>query len=334
MSTGVPDYGKALRAGLLAATGTYVVNFDVDLYDLNFVERAIAVMAKPGGPSIVVGSKRSDDARDERHWTRQVVTAVFSGLLRHGFPGPVVPVNPKYDEVLGLPCAPDIGSAGPSGSPVAAGSPTPVPSHGDGTCPTSRPASLKAGDVYEVTIKTKLGNVVMRIDGALAPIATGNFVALVKCHFYDGIVFHRLVPGFVIQGGDPAGTGGGGPGYTITDEGIKYVFPLGRKLYRLSSQVVSVDLPRLMVLEANGNPIEVSAVCLYQVREAHKAVLEVEKGLAKGTPQPFRLGAHHWLILHGRYICKARTPECWRCRVADLCRFKPKTAAPKVKRAA
>ncbi len=64
--------------------------------------------------------------------------------------------------------------------------------------------------------------------------------------------------------------------YTITDEGIKYVFPLGRKLYRLSSQVVSVDLPRLMVLEANGNPIEVSAVCLYQVREAHKAVLEVE----------------------------------------------------------
>jgi endonuclease-3 len=36
------------------------------------------------------------------------------------------------------------------------------------------------------------------------------------------------------------------------------------------------------------------------------------------TPQPFRVGAHHWLILHGRYICKARTPECWRCIVADL----------------
>jgi peptidyl-prolyl cis-trans isomerase B (cyclophilin B) len=43
-------------------------------------------------------------------------------------------------------------------------------------------------------------------------------VALVKCHFYDGIVFHRLVPGFVIQGGDPQGDGGGGPGYTITDD--------------------------------------------------------------------------------------------------------------------
>jgi endonuclease III len=59
-----------------------------------------------------------------------------------------------------------------------------------------------------------------------------------------------------------------------------------------------------------------------------KTVLAVEKALDKKTPQPFRLGAHHWLILHGRYICKARKPECWRCGVADLCRFKTKTPAP------
>ena len=59
-----------------------------------------------------------------------------------------------------------------------------------------------------------------------------------------------------------------------------------------------------------------------------KTVLVVEKALDKKTPKPFRIGAHHWLILHGRYICKARKPECWRCGVADLCRFKPKTAAP------
>jgi endonuclease-3 len=62
-----------------------------------------------------------------------------------------------------------------------------------------------------------------------------------------------------------------------------------------------------------------------------KTVLAVEKALDKKTPQPFRVGAHHWLILHGRYVCKARTPECWRCPVADLCRFKPKTPAPKTK---
>jgi endonuclease-3 len=60
---------------------------------------------------------------------------------------------------------------------------------------------------------------------------------------------------------------------------------------------------------------------------------EVEAKLDKIVPQPFRRDAHHWLILHGRYTCKARTPECWRCVVADLCRYKPKTPAPKTKSA-
>jgi endonuclease-3 len=59
-----------------------------------------------------------------------------------------------------------------------------------------------------------------------------------------------------------------------------------------------------------------------------KTPLAVELVLDRVTPAPFRLHAHHWLILHGRYVCKARRPECWRCPVADLCAFKPKTPAP------
>ncbi|QUT06444.1 endonuclease III [Sphingobium phenoxybenzoativorans] len=59
-----------------------------------------------------------------------------------------------------------------------------------------------------------------------------------------------------------------------------------------------------------------------------KTPLAVELKLDKDTPAPFRRDAHHWLILHGRYVCKARKPECWRCIVADLCRYKPKTPAP------
>ena len=59
-----------------------------------------------------------------------------------------------------------------------------------------------------------------------------------------------------------------------------------------------------------------------------KTVLAVEQKLDKRVPAPFRSDAHHWLILHGRYVCKARRPECWRCIVADLCRYKPKTPAP------
>lgn len=59
-----------------------------------------------------------------------------------------------------------------------------------------------------------------------------------------------------------------------------------------------------------------------------KNVDEVEQKLLKAVPRQYLLDAHHWLILHGRYICKARTPECWRCPVADLCAFKPKTLPP------
>ena len=63
-----------------------------------------------------------------------------------------------------------------------------------------------------------------------------------------------------------------------------------------------------------------------------KDVLEVELKLERVTPEPFLIGAHQWLILHGRYICKARTPECWRCPVVDLCAFKAKVlVAPKAK---
>jgi endonuclease-3 len=59
-----------------------------------------------------------------------------------------------------------------------------------------------------------------------------------------------------------------------------------------------------------------------------KTVDEVEAKLDRIVPQPFRRDAHHWLILHGRYTCKARLPECWRCPVIDLCRYQPKTLPP------
>ncbi|MFN7538127.1 MAG: endonuclease III [Burkholderiales bacterium] len=56
----------------------------------------------------------------------------------------------------------------------------------------------------------------------------------------------------------------------------------------------------------------------------------VEQDLLKAVPAEYRQDCHHWIILHGRYTCKARTPECWRCPVRDLCRYKPKTTDPGV----
>jgi endonuclease-3 len=56
--------------------------------------------------------------------------------------------------------------------------------------------------------------------------------------------------------------------------------------------------------------------------------LEVELKLLKAVPVKYMRHAHHWLILHGRYVCKARKPECWRCLIRDICRFRPKTPPP------
>jgi peptidyl-prolyl cis-trans isomerase B (cyclophilin B) len=111
------------------------------------------------------------------------------------------------------------------GTPTAAASVAPSAGASGGTgsraCPTEAPDPLPAGETRTVTVETAKGTIVMKIDGSLAPNAAGNFVALAECGFYDGVVFHRLVPNFVIQGGDPTGTGTGGPGYTIEDQEVK-----------------------------------------------------------------------------------------------------------------
>ena len=57
--------------------------------------------------------------------------------------------------------------------------------------------------------------------------------------------------------------------------------------------------------------------------------LDVEMKLEAPVPPEYRHNAHHWLILHGRYVCKAKKPECWRCAIASLCKFEPKTPAPR-----
>ncbi len=96
---------------------------------------------------------------------------------------------------------------------------------------------MAASDTATVTLATSKGSIVIKVTGSLAPHATANFVALASCGFYDGVVFHRLVPGFVIQGGDgqfgrapnvdAAQVGTGGPGYTITDDPVTTPYKRG-----------------------------------------------------------------------------------------------------------
>jgi len=83
------------------------------------------------------------------------------------------------------------------------------------------------GTIYEVTLDTSRGSIVMDLDPRLAPVTVNHFVAQARDGFYDGLTFHRVVPEFVIQGGDPEGSGRGGPGYRFADEPVKGEYTLG-----------------------------------------------------------------------------------------------------------
>jgi cyclophilin family peptidyl-prolyl cis-trans isomerase len=76
---------------------------------------------------------------------------------------------------------------------------------------------LDPGTTYVVTFRTSCGNIAIRLDQKTSPKTAASFVNLVRTGFYDGTAFHRIVPGFVIQGGDPTGSGSGGPGYSTRD---------------------------------------------------------------------------------------------------------------------
>ena len=80
------------------------------------------------------------------------------------------------------------------------------------------PMTIDPAKIYTATLHTELGEVVIELLADRAPITVNNFVFLSRIGFYDGTTFHRVIPGFVAQGGDPSGTGTGGPGYTIPDE--------------------------------------------------------------------------------------------------------------------
>ncbi|MDE3075599.1 MAG: peptidylprolyl isomerase [Chloroflexota bacterium] len=81
--------------------------------------------------------------------------------------------------------------------------------------------TIDVNRTYTATLDTDKGAIVLELDPKLAPVTVNNFVFLAKNGFYDGLTFHRVEPGFVIQGGDPTGTGTGDPGYKFQDEPVK-----------------------------------------------------------------------------------------------------------------
>ena len=100
---------------------------------------------------------------------------------------------------------------------------TPCPAE-DGSSPVRRefreppPMCVDPSKRYTATMETSMGALTIALDAATAPLTVNNFVVLARYHYYDGVIFHRIINGFVCQGGDPTGTGRGGPGYRFADE--------------------------------------------------------------------------------------------------------------------
>jgi peptidylprolyl isomerase len=98
------------------------------------------------------------------------------------------------------------------------------PPAADGSSPKQQrfdaepPMVIDVNKNYVATMETSKGTIVIALDPLGAPRTVNNFVFLSRYHYYDGIVFHRIIPGFVVQGGDPEGSGRGGPGYRFADE--------------------------------------------------------------------------------------------------------------------
>ena len=94
----------------------------------------------------------------------------------------------------------------------------------DGSAPVTKkfasmpPMGIDPAKRYSATLETTIGTMVIALDAAAAPLTVNNFVYLAAHHYYDGVIFHRIIKNFMCQGGDPEGSGRGGPGYKFSDE--------------------------------------------------------------------------------------------------------------------
>lgn len=128
---------------------------------------------------------------------------------------------------------PRAGAAVPAAS-AAAGSTAPGASAAAAVPSASRkqygapPAmAIDQNKTYTALIKTNQGDITVALNAKDAPVTVNNFVFLAREKFYDGVIFHRVIPGFMIQGGDPTGTGTGGPGYKFPDEPVMAKYEVG-----------------------------------------------------------------------------------------------------------
>ncbi len=195
-----------------------------------------------------------------------------------------------------LPAIPPATAPAESASVAPTSDPMAHPTYPPG-CPTAQPDALGAGETRTVTITTDQGDITMKIAADLSPIAAGNFVTLAECGWYDNVVFHRLVPGFVIQGGDgqfgrapnviPGLVGTGGPPYTIKDEPVTAKYGRGTVAMARTAEPDSVGSQFFIVTDDAAEPALAGANTYQIIGEVTAGMDVVDKIVAmpnSGSP--------------------------------------------------
>ena len=172
--------------------------------------------------------------------TRKTLTTLLAAVLAVllfvgcGFvPGvtPEAPADPPTPAAGTATATPVAGNGGGAGQSSNAGPATPevaiVGGHSIKQWPSPPSMTIDAAASYTAVLNTSAGPITVELLAAEAPNTVNNFVFLARQGFYDNVIFHRTIPGFMIQGGDPTGTGGGGPGYRFADEPVQRAYDRG-----------------------------------------------------------------------------------------------------------
>ena len=120
------------------------------------------------------------------------------------------------------------------------------------------PTVIDPAKAYTATVHSSRGDFSLRLDPKAAPVTVNNFAYLAQNHFYDGLTFHRVVPGFVVQGGDPDGNGTGGPGYKLPDE--TSATPWVKGSLGMASSAAGVNGSQFFVLLGDAPSLSTSGV--------------------------------------------------------------------------
>jgi len=215
-------------------------------------------------------------------------SAATAGLVVHAAP----PISPDCNTPASGPTA--SGAAPASGNAVSI---VPAPEHVpfpklDGSSPrytrfsSPPPFCIDVNKTYVATVTTDVGSFTIELLPKYAPVTVNNFVFLAGYHFFNGIVFHRVIPGFVDQTGDPTGTGSGGPGYSFKDE-----LPASSAAYRTGAVAMANSGPNtngsqfFIVVPGGGKGLSPDYSVFGQVTSGMSVVEKINSdGSASGTP--------------------------------------------------